>query len=108
MPQTLCDKYGFDKPGRERRLALLGFGVADLELAQQLQTRVLATNREAIIEAFHEFILSKPEMAAHVDGSEMLEHLGTINMCCHFRFAQDELMERFNNGFTIRRQHSGL
>ncbi len=75
MPQTLCDKYGFDKPGRERRLALLGFGVADLELAQQLQTRVLATNREAIIEAFHEFILSKPEMAAHVDGSEMLERL---------------------------------
>jgi diguanylate cyclase (GGDEF)-like protein len=75
MPQTLCDKYGFDKAARERRLALLGFGVADLELAQQLQTRVLATNCEAIIEAFHEFILSKPEMLAHVDGPEMLERL---------------------------------
>jgi len=75
MQQTLCDKYGFDKPGRERRLALLGFGVADLELAQQLQSRVLATNGEAIIEAFHEFILSKPEMDAYVDGPEMLERL---------------------------------
>jgi diguanylate cyclase (GGDEF)-like protein len=75
MPQTLCDKYGFDKAGRERRLALLGFGVEDLQLAQQLKMRVLATNREAIIEAFHEFILSKPEMLAHVDGPEMLERL---------------------------------
>ena len=75
MRQTLCDKYGFDKVGRERRLALLGFGVADLELAQQLQTRVLATNRDAIIEAFHEFVLSKPEMAAYVDGPEMLERI---------------------------------
>ncbi len=75
MQQTLCDKYGFDKAGRERRLALLGFGVADLELAQQLQTRVLATNRDAIIEAFDEFILSKPEMAVYVNGSEMLERL---------------------------------
>ena len=75
MRQTLCDKYGFDKTGRERRLALLGFGVADLELAQQLQTRVLATNRDAIIEAFHEFILSKPEMVAYVDGPEMLERI---------------------------------
>ncbi len=75
MQQTLCDKYGFDKAGRERRLALLGFGVADLELAQQLQTRVLAANREAIIEAFHEFILSKPEIVAYVNGSEMLERL---------------------------------
>jgi len=75
MQQTLCDKYGFDKHGRERRLALLGFGVADMELAQQLQTRVLATNCEAIMEAFHEFILSKPEMAAFVDGPEMLERL---------------------------------
>ena len=75
MQQTLCDKYGFDKAGRERRLALLGFGVADLELTQQLQTRVLAANRESIIEAFHEFILSKPEMMAYVADSEMLERL---------------------------------
>ena len=75
MQQTLCDKYGFDKPGRERRLALLGFGVADLDLAQQLQTSVLAKNGEAIIEAFHEFILSKPEMQAYVDGPQMLEGL---------------------------------
>lgn len=75
MQQTLCDKYGFDKAGRERRLALLGFGVADLELGQQLQAKVLATNREAIIEAFHEFILSKPEMMAYVHDPEMLERL---------------------------------
>ena len=75
MQPTLCDKYGFDKHSRERRLALLGFGVADMELAQQLQIRVLATNSEAIMEAFHEFILSKPEMAAFVDGHEMLERL---------------------------------
>jgi diguanylate cyclase (GGDEF)-like protein len=75
MQQTLCDKYGFDKPGRERRLALLGFGLADLELAQQLQTSVLVKNGEAIIQAFHEFILSKPEMQAYVDGPEMLKCL---------------------------------
>jgi diguanylate cyclase (GGDEF)-like protein len=75
MQQTLCDKYGFDEAGRERRLALLGFGVADLELGQQLQAKVLATNREAIIEAFHEFILSKPEMMAYVHDPEMLERL---------------------------------
>ena len=75
MQHTLCDKYGFDKSGRERRLALLGFGVADLELAQQLQTSVLTQNGDAIIEAFHEFILSKPEMQAYVDGSEMLQRL---------------------------------
>ncbi|MDX1824894.1 MAG: protoglobin domain-containing protein, partial [Thiohalomonadales bacterium] len=75
MQQTLCDKYGFDKAGRERRLTLLGFGVADLELAQQLQDKVLVTNREAIIEAFHEFILSKPEMMAYVHDPEMLERL---------------------------------
>ena len=75
MQHTLCDKYGFNKQGRERRLALLGFGVADLELAQQLQAKVLVQNADAIIEAFHEFILSKPEMQAYVDGPEMLERL---------------------------------
>ena len=75
MQHTLCDKYGFNKQGRERRLALLGFGVADLELAQQLQAKVLVQNGDAIIEAFHEFILSKPEMQVYVDGPEMLERL---------------------------------
>ena len=75
MRQTLCDKYGFDKVGRERRLALLGFGVEDLELAQLLQMKVLGPNLQAIIEAFHEFILSKPEMVAFTDGPEMMERL---------------------------------
>ena len=75
MRQTLCDKYGFDKVGRERRLALLGFGVEDLELAQLLQTKVLVPNRQAIIEAFYEFIMGKPEMAVYVDGPEILERL---------------------------------
>ena len=64
MRQTLCDKYGFDKVGREKRLALLGFGIEDLELAQLLQLKVLAPNWQAIIEAFHEFIMSKQEVAA--------------------------------------------
>lgn len=75
MRQTLCDKYGFDKVGRERRLALLGFGVEDLELAQLLQTKVLVPNWQAIIEAFYEFIMGKPEMAVYVDGPEILERL---------------------------------
>ena len=75
MRQTLCDKYGFDKVGRERRLALLGFGVEDLELAQQLQTKVLVPNWQSIIEAFHDFIMSKPEMVEYVDSPEMLERL---------------------------------
>jgi diguanylate cyclase (GGDEF)-like protein len=75
MQQTLCDKYGFDKEGRERRLALLGFGVEDIDLAQQLQTKVLAPNQQAIIEALYEFITHKPDMAAYVDAPETLEAL---------------------------------
>lgn len=75
MQQTLCDKYGFDKGGRERRLALLGFGVEDIDLAQQLQTKVLAPNRHAIIEALYEFITHKPDMAAYVDTPSTLDAL---------------------------------
>lgn len=75
MQQTLCDKYGFDNAGRERRLALLGFGVEDIDLAQQLQTKVLESNRHAIIEALYEFITQKPDMAAYIDGPETLEAL---------------------------------
>ncbi len=75
MQQTLCDKYGFDNAGRERRLALLGFGVEDIELAQQLQTKVLAPNRNAIIEALYEFITHKPDMAAYIDDPATLEAL---------------------------------
>ena len=75
MQQTLCDKYGFDNAGRERRLALLGFGVEDIDLAQQLQTKVLAPNQQAIIEALYEFITHKPDMAAYVDGPDTLEAL---------------------------------
>ena len=75
MQQTLCDKYGFDKAGRERRLALLGFGVEDIDLAQQLQTKVLAPNQHAIIEALYEFITHKPDMTTYIDKSETLEAL---------------------------------
>lgn len=75
MQHTLCDKYGFDKAGRDRRLELLGFGVEDIELAQQLQTKVLAPNLHAIIEALYEFITHKPDMAAYIDAPDTLEAL---------------------------------
>jgi diguanylate cyclase (GGDEF)-like protein len=75
MQRQLCDKYGFDKAGRERRLALLGFSDRDTSLAMQLQREVLQDRIPDLVEQFYGFLQNNPDMASFLDGADMVAHL---------------------------------
>lgn len=75
MQQNLCDKYGFDKTGRERRIRLLGLTESDHQLARFLHNEVLIPNLASITEMFYEFILNHPELAIYIDSTQTLKKL---------------------------------
>lgn len=72
MQQNICDKYGFDKTGRERRIRLLGLADSDHDLARCLHTEVLKPNLKSITDEFYGFILAQPELASYIDSDETL------------------------------------
>ncbi len=75
MQHKLCDKYGFDRAGRNRRLALLGFSDADTAHAAQLQSEVLQDQIPVLVERFYAFLQNNPDMATFLDGSGMVTQL---------------------------------
>ncbi len=75
MHQNLCDKYGFDKVGREHRLAMIGLGQEDMALAQQLHTEVLVPNCDTIVDKFYDFLGSNRDMARFLAGPDIISRL---------------------------------
>jgi len=75
MQVRLCDKYGFDKTARQRRLEVFGFSEADKLLGQLLHDTVITENKQQIIEQFYDFLLSQPETSAFIAGSGQVARL---------------------------------
>ncbi|MGD9391078.1 MAG: diguanylate cyclase [Thioalkalispiraceae bacterium] len=75
MQVRLCDKYGFDKPARQRRLDVFGFTETDRSLGQLLHDEVIAQHGQQIVEQFYTFLLAQPETAVFISGTGQVERL---------------------------------
>ncbi|MGB5079939.1 MAG: diguanylate cyclase [Burkholderiales bacterium] len=67
MRYRYCEQFGFNAERRNRRLALLGLGDADLACAETLHDRVIAPQVESIIEAFHDGLAADDEYRRIID-----------------------------------------
>lgn len=75
MNYSLCDKYGFDEIGRRRRIELFGFQAGDHELAGRLHAQVITPHGARIIDAFYDYLLTRPETALFLDGGRKVPQL---------------------------------
>jgi diguanylate cyclase (GGDEF)-like protein len=75
MQVRLCDKYGFDKSARQRRLELFGLSSADHALVRLLHGTVISNNKQQIVDQFYDFMLNHPETAAFISGTGVVERL---------------------------------
>ncbi len=75
MPETLCEKYGFDHAGRLRRLALLRLDPGEAALGERLHETVIAPNVDALVDTFYDFLLDQPEARPFLSGPERITSL---------------------------------
>ena len=62
--KSFCERFGVTEQARSDRIAMIGFADNDSQLAQLLQTDVIATNAQKIIDAFYVKLLAFPDAAA--------------------------------------------
>jgi two-component system cell cycle response regulator len=70
-----CDQYGLDEAARTARLALLGLGAADREIADLLSRAVIAPNVDKIVERFYEVLQNHPSYARYLSRAHSLKRL---------------------------------
>lgn len=75
MQVRLCDKYGFDKIGRQRRLDVFGFAGADKLYGKMLHELVISENKQPLVDEFYAFLFSHSETAVFIGGAGQVEHL---------------------------------
>ncbi len=75
MNYSLCDKYGFDEIGRRRRIELFGFQAGDHDLAGLLHAQVITPHGARIIDAFYDYLVTRPETALFLDGGRKVPQL---------------------------------
>jgi len=109
MHQTPCGKYGFNKSGREARLALLEMTAEDDVLAQRLLHEVILPNINTIGEAFYQFIGRYSEMTKFIKGPQMLQKLKQTQMGYLASLGDDFRSEAyFNNRLRVGIAHARI
>jgi diguanylate cyclase (GGDEF)-like protein len=75
MPETLCEKYGFDHKHRQQRLLLVGLSSADLPLAGALNEKIIAPNVNQVVEDFYSFLFSHEATHRFLDTGPRIKKL---------------------------------
>lgn len=88
---SFCERFGITEQARGDRITILGFADSDRQLAQLLQTDVIAANAQNIIDAFYVKLLAFPDAAAIITNRFEIDSL---------KKTQLEYLKSFGVGFA--------
>ncbi|MFV2059879.1 MAG: GGDEF domain-containing protein [Gammaproteobacteria bacterium] len=75
MPQSLCQKYGFDLKGRQTRLTLLDLNSEAQAILTKLHIKVILPSHEIMVDKFYDYLLAQEPMKEFLHGDCLIERL---------------------------------
>jgi len=109
MQYPLCDKFGFDGPGRRERLQMIGLESGDAALGRRLHEEVIAPNQLSIIEAFYRYLLDNARTLAFLDSDALIARLKHAQSDYLFTLGVDfEAIDYFEDRLRIGLAHARI